>query len=804
MNLSRSVNTSADGVLDILDRIDDITNVTMRLSEGHRELGATWDQFNVTGNVTLAQSNAIRNGDPSAAERSKSFQPLFAKTIKEQADAAADQIEAGLDSAMGPINGKKGEIETIIVDGANEIIKMIDGAVEQLNDVIEMIDGFQDTVEDKRPMISEKNDLRELGMNIFYGLPAIPMLLVLIGGIFKISALFTISYICFWLISVLMMLPLILILPIGSLMSDMCEFMDSIDENVSATYNESFAQIFDSCMAGEKLTDALDVGAELDEIKGMEFDKFSNLSDNIDASQLQSLTEQVRAADFKSFEDDAIDGLNDAIYSNNMCSQAAAASVPNCQTSTECTSCTALTRYSDKWNRTTKPPVDSDGNAIIQCHDYYKTGSTQWNGMVQLVEGLTMEYSAKKNAQVTRDGIAANLDELMVIVDKAKNITDSAEYEINNAHTLLEPVFVEVEAIMDMATCAFIGDRYREFHHVLCVDVVSHLADAATAMAVIGVMCLVSCCCTVRMVRKADAASKLSLYKPDVLPFEKQKSKTMFPIYGKVSKPSHDAVMAQLRGSARFSYTGVQQDIEMKRTRMTYDRPKGSERMMIPSASDNEMASSSAESLELAYGGPSGHYGRNQEGHENALRKTMREERITIGWVGEKEVKQQKRTPGSDSNGNWPRQSHNINDLSMNSAVLTKQRVDSPPPPPDLVVVEGSSPPPPPELVVVENNEVQNDVIQSVQPPPPPPIVPPPVVQPEQAPPPPPVKRQSVPPPPPGQKQSVAPVPPPPPPVQNVPPPPPPQLSPSVPEISLRSKSSSADSSAAWKTDESE
>ena len=505
------VEDGADQLNDILNKIHDINDMTDKMKNARTDMGDDWFRPNFTGRLTYDQSFATRGGYEAAANSQ-----IFMVTYDCDLDGLVDGINEGLEEAMGPILEKKAEIKEEIIDMKDDILKAIDDAVKQMDKVIDMVDDAQEPIEKQRPTVKKYNDMRELAMNIFYALPFLPIVMGVIAAIFHLSALFTISYCCFWLISVLMMLPLILILPLGSIMSDMCDFIDEIDDDWSHHLNMSEMDILDACMAGgeeAKLTNVMDVGDEMDKMTNVSFDKFEGLQEKVDNTGLLECREKVIKQEFFiSFEDQSIRELNAAIYSDNACG------VPDCRTNTDCSEagCGDLPRYQDEWSRNCsvagadcKTPLDGDGNAVCLPHDYYKKGSTpQWEAIVQIVESLQMEFDAKEGTRVQHEDTVRDLDGMVNISLEAKVWAQSAENEINGAAELLDPIIAEIDGILDIASCAFIGKRYREFYHVFCVDVVSHFADAALALAVIGILCLVSCCGSVCMVRKASAVSR--------------------------------------------------------------------------------------------------------------------------------------------------------------------------------------------------------------------------------------------------------------------------------------------------------
>ena len=511
------VEDGADNLRDILDRIHDINEITEKCKKARSDMGDDWYQLEFTGHLTFVQSRHTRGGHFSAAANSKAFKDEFDCDL----EGMVDDINDGLADAMGPVLEKKAEINKNIIDMKDDTLKAINDSVKMMNDVIDMVDKAQEPIEKQRPTVSKYDDLRELLMYIFYALPFLPIVFGVIAAIFHLSVLFTISYCCFWFISVLMMLTLILILPLGSIMSDMCDFIDEMDDDWSHHLNMSEMDILDACMAGgeeAKLTNFLDIGEKFDEMKNVSFEKFSGLREKVDDSELLECREKVTNHEFFALsERQSIAELNAVIYSNNACG------VADCKTNTDCleAGCDDLPRYQDPWSRTCsvtltdcKTPLNEEGKAVCLPHYYYKRGSTpQWEDMVRIVETLQMEFDAKKDARVEqkRQDTLMDLNGMVIISEEAKDWAQSAENEINGAAEILDPIIAEIDEILEIASCAFIGKRYREFHHVFCVDVVSHLADAALALAVIGILCLVSCCGSVCMVRKASAVSRFKM-----------------------------------------------------------------------------------------------------------------------------------------------------------------------------------------------------------------------------------------------------------------------------------------------------
>ena len=96
--------------------------------------------------------------------------------------------------------------------------------------------------------------------------------------------------------------------------------------------------------------------------------------------------------------------------------------------------------------------------------------------------------------------------EIQAVADQAARVeadTVEAVAAVDAAESVLDPVFVVVDGIVDTARCGFVGAGYLDIHHVLCQDVLGVIARIVVAMMVVAVTSLVACCCTVKMVRKS-------------------------------------------------------------------------------------------------------------------------------------------------------------------------------------------------------------------------------------------------------------------------------------------------------------
>jgi len=149
--------------------------------------------------------------------------------------------------------------------------------------------------------------------------------------------------------------------------------------------------------------------------------------------------------------------------------------------------------------------------------------------------------------------VISSQDELQAVMDQANLIEDDTQFavdRVNEAETVLDPVFVVVDGIIDTARCGFVGKGYLDIHHVLCEDVMGVLARIVVAMMVVGIISLFACCCTVKMVRKSYwlkqqsmAATRRSSQEKELL-----KTSTFANDYGAIADPSSLAYQGDPEG----------------------------------------------------------------------------------------------------------------------------------------------------------------------------------------------------------------------------------------------------------------
>ena len=120
-----------------------------------------------------------------------------------------------------------------------------------------------------------------------------------------------------------------------------------------------------------------------------------------------------------------------------------------------------------------------------------------------MTDVLFMEHLTFTVFQSVADDIRL---EIQAVADQAEVIESDTFYavaRVDEAESVLDPVFVVVDGIVDTARCGFVGNGYLDIHHVLCEDVMGVLARIVVAMMVVAVTSLIACCCTVKMVRKS-------------------------------------------------------------------------------------------------------------------------------------------------------------------------------------------------------------------------------------------------------------------------------------------------------------
>ena len=358
------------------------------------------------------------------------------------------------------------------------ILEDINSFLEEIAQVRDEAEDNNENVVDFRPDAENYDDQRKLAYNIIFVIPLLPIIFVLIGGILKKSICFSISYILMWCSCTMMWLLLAIHLPIAVLLNDSCKFLDVVDQNVTATFNSSDGEIFEACLNNEKLVVTLGLTGNLNFRNQITFPTLGNITDDFQFSNLLSFDADAQSTNFTTFYgagDDALTTINNlAVLSSN--------TIPN-----------GLARYYTRDNIT-----------ALTSTDYYTSGTASEISMDDLKNLLLAENSSINAFRLVVTKIQSNLTSVSALVSSIENNTQILVNRVDNASVLLNPLFGNVDDLIDTARCGFIGDAYYDTKAVMCSSVLGALSRIVISMFIIAILSLFSCCITIKLVRKVE------------------------------------------------------------------------------------------------------------------------------------------------------------------------------------------------------------------------------------------------------------------------------------------------------------
>ncbi len=235
-----------DGVISAIDGLQDVLNDTSILSTGVtvlinmlQSISDLWSDYNVTTEFN---------------NETFSFECEFCTTFGETIGNITEQISGQTGPIFESLNSTINTIGSSLIDIEDEMIEQIDGFIEQIDDVHGQVENIEDKVLDTKPKIVDYNNKRELGYNVIFAIPLLPIIFILFEGILKKPMCFSLSYICLWFSCTLMWLLSAFHLPTAVLLNDTCNFLDILDQNVTEHINGTAGEIFQACLTNERLT----------------------------------------------------------------------------------------------------------------------------------------------------------------------------------------------------------------------------------------------------------------------------------------------------------------------------------------------------------------------------------------------------------------------------------------------------------------------------------------------------------------------------------------------------------------------
>ena len=216
------------------------------------------------------------NADNIVTEMDKSTAPI----IKD--------IDTQKESFMTEMIGKKADIDKHMKDFDRILLDSSD-KMKQASDKKDKIDG----------KIKKYDKYRLWGYYVLSGIAILPVLIMTIGGIFKSSFLFSLSYKLLWFTGIIMSLLLALHFPGSIVISDLCIFGDKYDYDVNqlvpkSLENTDFTKVLQSCLSSDiVLADALDLRKHLEFTKNIQYPDYGNIGDKFKYESLDTFEDQL-------------------------------------------------------------------------------------------------------------------------------------------------------------------------------------------------------------------------------------------------------------------------------------------------------------------------------------------------------------------------------------------------------------------------------------------------------------------------------------------------------------------------------
>lgn len=510
-DIPSGIRNVVNNTMEVLGGVDVMKNETDELLWRLNNTAQLWDNY----------SFVVSDNETGVSER---FVCDLCTTIATQVGDVRDQIADQTDDIFENLDGVTTTISDSLVDQVNTITDLIESFIDTIKSQESVITDAKDDANNKwKPQIENGNNMRELAYNILFAIPILPIVFVLLGGLLKLSICFTITYILLWLSFTIMFILLALHLPIGAVFADVCGLLDEADKNISQlTPDEQMGKILTTCFASEdqnlSLLDAFGVDFDFRDTIDEAFtdlDTLGDVGDDFDFSALNSFDNQTQSADFTEFYGTgnlALETINNFTIVRRETEQTKATALqPNIlldlPTDTNVTRrqiydlTTPLQNLSDTWYPI--PITVPAGYVYVPDYDTYNATRI---GFRNLIAVLVLEKRSISRFNITIIKIQRNLSNIVTQVGAVENATQVLISDLGNAKTVLfEPIFAEIDDVIDAVTCTFIGDAYRSTKSVMCGQgILGSLARIIISMMVIGFTSVFGCCASVRLVRKME------------------------------------------------------------------------------------------------------------------------------------------------------------------------------------------------------------------------------------------------------------------------------------------------------------
>ena len=470
-NITECAEDIQDSLMNVIDQIKDILNDTAILTAGPSALiamlnniSSSWSNYTVTTNYN---------------DQAYQFECEFCTSFGAQIENITEQIEDQIGPMFDDLNQTITEINSSLISAESSIILQINNFTEQVNEVGDDLTGYQEDVTKAKPEIEHRNQQRELGYNIMFGIPLLPIVFILFGAILKSPGCFTCSYICLWFSCTLMWILLAVHLPIAVLLHDSCQFLDVTDSNITSAYpNNTAAEIFEACLNGDNLVTVLGLESSLNFTNIIEWDSLGNITNDFQFDDLLSFEEDADSTDFTTFYEKgnaALEGINNLTTSNSSMVQA----------------------YFGR-----------DNISALNASLFYVSADPRFAALVSLknatVQLLGAESSSIAGFNETVFEIRADVASVTAKVNGITSDTQALVNSVDNASSLLDPLFVKVDVLVNETECSFIGDAYLDTKAVMCNSVLGALSRIVVAMFVIAVLSVFGCMISVKLVRRVE------------------------------------------------------------------------------------------------------------------------------------------------------------------------------------------------------------------------------------------------------------------------------------------------------------
>jgi len=471
------VETMEANILWAIDGVQEILGDTSILSSGASSLvamlysiSATWSDYNVT--ATSPSNNATYT-----------FECAFCTTFSSQVSNITDEISAQTVPTFAALNDTVQEIDSALIDSEDVIVASIDTFASALRSVGEQLADAQDSVLDARGTVDEYNEKREQAYMAIFVVPLLPIVFILFGGILLKSACFSIAYVCLWFSCTLMWLLLMVHWPLAVIMHDSCALLNVVDSNISAVVDgaggaatDSAIQVFQACLDNTKLTEVFDV--DLDFVNEISFPTL-DIGDSFSFAALTSFEQDAFAVNFSTFYAQGDVAL---LAINNL---------------------TSSSPYLGPRSLVANYSRDDD-ISTLNSSAYWPVDSVPQQTLEELKGLLLAEQASIDAFNATVFKIRANLTAVNTAVAEIEGDVQSLTDRVNNASLLLDPLFVNVETMVNTTRCGFIGDAYYDTKAVMCEAVLGSLARIVLSMFVIAILSIVSCVLSFKMVRRVE------------------------------------------------------------------------------------------------------------------------------------------------------------------------------------------------------------------------------------------------------------------------------------------------------------